>query len=89
MTKDGAVLWPQTSPVDESRQKVDTSIASIAKQFQDTGKATVQSVNEARQALQVYGQPALAKVRSDRPATATAFKAFLNNLDASLAGMAK
>ena len=89
MSKEGAVLWPQTSPVDESRERVDVAVAAIAKQFQEHGKATVQSVNEARNLLSAYGHPALAAVRKDRRETATVFKSFLNNLDTSLAAMAK
>ncbi|MDB5349390.1 MAG: hypothetical protein JWN86_637 [Planctomycetota bacterium] len=89
ITKDGAVLWPQSSPVDPSRERVDTAIAAIAKQYQDDGKATVQSVNEARNALSAYGHPALTEVRKERPQSAAVFKSFLNNLDVSLAGMAK
>ena len=53
-----------------------TRLAGIAKQFRENGKATVRSVNEARDALYAYGRPALAEVRQDRPATATVFRHF-------------
>ena len=89
VNKDGDVLWPTAAPKDGSRDEFDAAIASLAKQFQDAGKADVQDVNATRDLLQKYGVPALAKLRRDRPAQAPALKTFLNSLDATLVGWAK
>ena len=50
---------------------------------------TTVHANTARDALQAYGVPALAKVRREKPAQATAMKTFLNSLDSTLVGWAK
>ena len=89
VTRGGGVLWPAAAPKDDARDGFDAVMATLAKQFEDAGKADVKDVNAARDALQAYGVPALAKVRREKPAQAAAMKTFLNSLDATLVAWAK
>lgn len=88
MTPEGQIKWPAAAPADAARARVDDAIGAIAKQFKQDGKASVQSVNEARDALYAFGLPALADVRKTKPSSGPEFKDFLNGLDAALTGMA-
>jgi hypothetical protein len=89
MTRQGAILWPDKAPKNDARAAVDEAIAKLAQQFATDGKADVQDVNAARDALHAYGQPALNKLRKDHPTLSPAFRTFLNSLDATLVGWAK
>jgi len=89
MTRDGGILWPSAAPANTARGDFDAAIANLAKAFQTEGKADVDDINAARNLLQAYGVPALAKVRREKPTQAPAMKTFLNSLDATLAGWAK
>lgn len=88
VTRAGEVKWPASAPQSQSRDRIDATVATLASQFKEDGKASVQTVNEARDALYAYGLPALAEVRKSSPADASAFKDFLNNMDGALHTMA-
>jgi hypothetical protein len=71
LKNDGEVLWPSVAPssatLDKSKSAAEAAIRVAAKEFQANGKASIQSVAEAKSQLVAYGKPALEQlVRSDR-----------------------
>ncbi len=84
LNDDGTPKWPGIAPKNDLRAQADSAIAAVAKDFRQDGQATVQDVNDARDALYAYGRPALATVRRQHASQGSSFKDFLNNLDVAL-----
>lgn len=86
---DGTIDWPRDAPdagtLGSARAEVEQAVKIVRAQVQSRGRATVQSIGEAKQRLVHYGQPALAEVRSARSgAVADVFHYFLLFLHQSL-----
>jgi hypothetical protein len=86
---DGNVLWPEYAPANQNRAAVDEAIRNAETERRQNGQATVQTVNQARKKLIAYGQPALSRVRRERPGFGNSFRDFLNELDVSLDTLAQ
>ncbi len=88
----GEVVWPATAPasatLDKSRSGAEAAIRVAVKEFEANGKASIQSVAEAKSQLFEYGKPALEQlVRSNR-AEAKKLLKFLASLEQELNGLA-
>jgi hypothetical protein len=71
LKSDGQVSWPATAPssgsLDKSRSAAESAIRVALKEFEASGKASIQSVAEAKSQLFAYGKPALQQlVRANR-----------------------
>jgi hypothetical protein len=71
LAEDGTVLWPESMPasevLDRKRIAAQSAIRVAVKEFEQNGKATVQSVGEAKSELFAYGKPVLEQlVRANR-----------------------
>lgn len=92
LKSDGAVIWPETAPssnmLDKSRSAAEAAIRVAVKEFEADGKASTQSVAEAKSQLFAYGKPALQQlVRTDRDDAKKLLK-FLASLEHMLDGLA-
>jgi hypothetical protein len=94
LSPDGSVLWPGRAPADgdlaKARSATEVAIRVVVKEFEANGKATVQSVVEAKERLAAYGQPALKKLAGENMDAAKNLLRFLASLEAvinSLAGV--
>lgn len=68
---DGDVLWPSVTPsggaLDKSKAAAEATIRVAVKEFEANGKASIQSVAEAKSQLVAFGKPALEQlVQTDR-----------------------
>ena len=65
LSPEGKVLWPAKAPAEgelgKSRAEVEAAIKAAVKETEGGGKASVQSVVEAKERLYAYGRPALEK----------------------------
>jgi hypothetical protein len=85
---DGEVLWPSVAPssaaLDKSKAAAEAAIRVAAKEFRANGKASIQSVAEAKSQLVAYGMPALEQlVRTNRDEAKQLLK-FLASLEGVL-----
>jgi hypothetical protein len=94
LSPDGSVLWPGRAPTDgdlsKARSAAEVAIRVVVKEFEANGKATVQSVVEAKERLAAYGQPALRKLAGENMDAAKNLLRFLASLEGvinSLAGV--
>lgn len=93
LTSDGTVIWPGRAPTDgdlgKARSAAEAAIKIAVKEFEASGKATVQSIVEAKERLAAYGQPALRKLAETNMEAAKNLLRFLASLERvvnSLAG---
>jgi hypothetical protein len=94
LSPDGLVLWPGRAPTDgdlaKARSAAEAAIKVAVKEFEANGKATVQSIVEAKERLAAYGQPALKKLAAGNMDAAKNLLRFLASLEQvinSLAGV--
>jgi hypothetical protein len=71
LAQDGTVLWPESMPasevLDRKRIAAQSAIRVAVKEFEQNGKATIQSIAEAKSELFAYGKPVLEQlVRANR-----------------------
>jgi hypothetical protein len=71
LKSDGEVIWPSAPPssdtLDKNRFAAEAAIRVAVKEFESNGKASIQSVSEAKSQLFAYGKPALQQlVRANR-----------------------
>ncbi len=63
LKSDGEVIWPSGPPssdtLDKNRFAAEAAIRVAVKEFESSGKASIQSVGEAKSQLLAYGKPAL------------------------------
>jgi hypothetical protein len=90
---DGRVLWPAAAPssetLDKSKAAAEAAIRVAVKEFEGGGKATIQSVAEAKSMLFAFGKPALEQLaRANREEAKKLLKFFasLEQVLNSLAG---
>jgi hypothetical protein len=92
LSPDGKVLWPGRAPNDSELAKLraaaDAAIRVVVKEFEATGKASVQSVVEAKELLYAYGKPALQKLAAENDAAARNLFRFLGSLEQLLDSLA-
>ncbi|MGC8641932.1 MAG: hypothetical protein ACP5XB_18860, partial [Isosphaeraceae bacterium] len=66
LSPEGSVLWPGRAPADaelgKSRAAAEAAIKIAVKEYTANGRATVQSIVEAKERLAAYGKPALQKL---------------------------
>jgi hypothetical protein len=94
LSRDGKVLWPGRAPSEgelgKARAAAEAAIRVAVKEFEADGKASVQSVVEAKELLYAYGKPALEEL-AGKSRTATEgmikFLASLEQVLNSLAGV--
>jgi hypothetical protein len=72
LRSDGRVRWPSSAPsggeLGEARSAAEAAISVAVKEFEANGRATIQSVAEAKSLLFAYGKPLLDQVgRKNRP----------------------
>jgi hypothetical protein len=89
---DGDVVWPPRVPasesLDKSRSAAEAAIRVAVKEFEADGKASIQSVAEAKSQLLAYGKPALEQlVRANREEANKLLK-FLASLEQVLNSLA-
>ena len=86
------MLWPGRAPTDadlgKARSAADAAIRIAVKEFEADGKATVQSVVEAKERLAAYGQPALKKLAAENMEAAKNLLSFLASLEQVLDSLA-
>jgi hypothetical protein len=88
----GEVAWPATVPssetLDKSRSGAEAAIRVAVKEFEADGRASIQSVAEAKSQLLAYGKPALEQlVRANREEAEKLLK-FLASLEQVLNSLA-
>ena len=88
----GDVVWPESAPasetLDKARSGAEAAIRVAVKEFEANGKASIQSVAEAKSQLLAYGRPALEQlVRANRVEAKTLLK-FLASLEQELNALA-
>ncbi|MEO6810634.1 MAG: hypothetical protein ABI353_16075 [Isosphaeraceae bacterium] len=90
VSESGKVNWPNVVPpsleLNSRREAAEQAIEIAVQEARQTGQASVQSVNQARELLIAYGRPTLSRLHT-RTAT-NRLKGFLVNLDAALEDMA-
>jgi hypothetical protein len=63
LKNDGTVLWPTSAPssemLDKIRSAAEAAIRVAVKEFETEGRASIQSIAEAKSELFAYGKPAL------------------------------
>ncbi len=92
LADDGSVRWPASMPssemLDKKKSAAESAIRVAVKEFEQNGKATIQSVGEAKSELFEYGKPALEQlVRANRDEAKKLLK-FLASLEHVLNGLA-
>lgn len=89
---DGRVLWPASIPasdeLDKTRSAAEAAIRVAVKEFEANGKATVQSVAEAKSLLFAYGKPALHQLARANRDDARKLLKFFASLEHVLNGLA-
>ena len=92
LTANGDVVWPATAPasetLDKSRSAADSAIRVAVKEFEANGKASIQSVAEAKSQLLAYGKPALEQLVRANRAEAQKLLKFLASLEQELNSLA-
>ncbi len=92
LKSDGQVIWPAMAPsshsLDVSRAAAEVAIRVAVKEFTAEGRASIQSVGEAKSQLFAYGKPALEQlVRANREDAKKLLK-FLASLERVLDSLA-
>jgi hypothetical protein len=89
---DGRVLWPASIPsseeLDKAKAAAEAAIRVAVKEFEANGKATVQSVAEAKSLLFAYGKPALQQLARANREDARKLLKFLASLEQVLNSLA-
>jgi hypothetical protein len=92
LSHEGKVLWPAKAPADgelgKSRAAAEEAIRAAVKETEGGGKASVQSVVEAKERLYAYGRPALEKASGQGRQAATGLLHFLTSLERVLDSLA-
>ncbi len=93
LAEDGTVLWPESMPasevLDRKRSGAQSAIRVAVKEFEQNGKATIQSIGEAKSELFAYGKPVLeqlARANRDEAKKLLKFFASLEQVLNELAG---
>jgi hypothetical protein len=85
VSPDGKVLWPGRAPNEgelaKSRSAAEAAIRVAVKEFEASGKASVQSVVAAKELLYAYGKPAIQKLATESDAAAKNLFRFLASLE--------
>jgi hypothetical protein len=85
VSPDGKVLWPGRAPNEgelaRSRSAAEAAIRVAVKEFEASGKASVQSVVAAKELLYAYGKPAIQKLATENDAAAKNLFRFLASLE--------
>jgi hypothetical protein len=88
VSTDGTVRWPDGLPTDPAFQApkaaAEAAIRVAVKEFEADGKASVQSVAEAKSQLFAYGQPVIRQVNRTNHQSAKDLLAFFRNLEQTL-----
>jgi hypothetical protein len=89
---DGEVAWPEKLPasetLDKSRSAAEAAIRVAVKEFEASGKASIQSVAEAKSELFAYGKPALEQLVRANRGEANKLLKFLASLEQVLNSLA-
>jgi hypothetical protein len=89
---DGSVIWPESLPassaLEKARSAAEAAIRVAVKEHAASGKATIQSVAEAKSMLFAYGKPALAQVARARSGQGTKLLHFFMSLEHVLDSLA-
>jgi hypothetical protein len=89
---DGDVAWPERVPssetLDKSRSAAEAAIRVAVKEFEASGKASIQSVAEAKSQLLAFGKPALEQLVRANRAEANKLLKFLASLEQVLNSLA-
>jgi hypothetical protein len=89
---DGEVIWPASAPSDGSfgrlRAAAEAAIRVAVKEAQASGKASIQSIAEAKSLLFEYGKPALSQVDQASRTQARRLLTFFTSLEKALNGLA-
>jgi hypothetical protein len=92
LDKDGQVLWPSSLPssetLDKAKAAAEAAIRVAVKEFEANGRASIQSVAEAKSQLFAYGKPALAQLVRANHDEAKKLLRFLASLEHVLDGLA-
>jgi hypothetical protein len=88
----GEVAWPEGAPasdsLDKARSGAEAAIRVAVKEFEADGKASIQSVAEAKSQLLAYGKPALEQLARANRAEANKLLKFLASLEQVLNSLA-
>ena len=88
LSSEGKVLWPGKVPSDgelgKSREAAEAAIDVAFKEFKAGGKASVQSVAEAKELLYDYGLPALRGLSAKNRPAAESLLRFFSSLEQTL-----
>jgi len=94
LKNDGEVLWPKVAPsgdmFDKPKAAAEAAIRVAVKEFEANGKASIQSVAEAKSQLVAYGKPALVQlvqIERDNAKQLLTFLASLERVLDTLAGI--
>jgi hypothetical protein len=89
---DGRVLWPETVPssasLDKDKAAAEAAIRVAVKEFEESRKATIQSVAEAKSLLFAYGKPALEQLARANRGEAQKLLRFFASLEQVLNSLA-
>jgi hypothetical protein len=92
LNDDGQVLWPSSAPTSgafgRSRAAAEAAILVAVREFQAGGKATIQSVAEAKSLLVAYGKPVLQETLQTSRTQARRLLAFFTSLEQVLNSLA-
>jgi hypothetical protein len=85
---DGAVIWPATVPTDAklepSKAAAEAAIRVAVKEYEADGKASIQSVSEAKSLLFAYGKPTLEQASWSSRTTGRKLLDFFRSLEQTL-----
>ena len=92
LAPDGSVLWPGRAPADaelgKARTAAEAAIKNAVKEYAASGRATVQSIVEAKERLAAYGKPALKKLAETNMEAARNLLRFLASLEQAINSLA-
>jgi len=92
LKNDGQVIWPTEAPasqvLDKSRSAAEAAIRVAVKEFEADGRASIQSVAEAKSQLFAYGKPALQQLARANRGEAKKLLKFLASLEQVLDSLA-
>ncbi len=92
ISPDGKVLWPGRAPAEGDLAKkqaaAEAAILIAVKEFKADGRASVQSVAEAKELLYTYGHPAILEVGAKKRPAAEALLRFFSSLEQVLNSLA-
>jgi hypothetical protein len=93
LKEDGEVLWrpsmPSSPAFEKARIAAEAAVRVAVKEFKANGKATIQSVAEAKSQLFAYGQPVLKEVAKSKVDEAKKLLGFFMSLEHVLDGLAE